>query len=77
MGWEYIVVLIISLAVSYALAPKPTAPKPHALEDFDVPVAEEGKEMAVIFGTCDVGDPNVLWYGDLQVQAIKGGSGKK
>lgn len=77
MGWEYLVILLISVIISVALAPKPTQPKPAALADFDIPVAEEGKEIPVIFGTCDIKDSNVLWYGDLQVEPILKSGGKK
>jgi hypothetical protein len=77
MGWEYLVVLIIAALVSYALRPKPTAPKPASLADFDIPVAEEGKEIPVVFGTVDIKDSNVLWYGDLQVEPILKSGGKK
>ena len=54
MGWEYLVVLLISVIISVALAPKPTQPKPASLADFDIPVAEEGKEIPVVFGTVDI-----------------------
>lgn len=73
----YIAILIVSALVASALAPKPPAPKPAALEDFDVPVAEEGRPIPVVFGTVTVTGPNVLWYGDLSTTAIKQKGGKK
>lgn len=76
-GFEYFVVLVISYAITYALAPKPPTPKPAALEDFDVPVAEEGRPIPVVFGTVLVTGANVVWYGDLSTTAIMGEGGKK
>lgn len=60
-----------------ALAPKPPQAKPATLADFDVPVAEEGRPVPVIFGTVTVTGPNVLWYGDLGSKAITKKGGKK
>ena len=57
----YIVALIVSSLISYALAPKPPTPKPASITDFDVPVAEEGRPIPVVFGTVTLTGPNVLW----------------
>lgn len=73
----YIAVLLIATFVAYALAPKPPKPKAASLEDFDIPTAEEGRPIPVVFGTVLVSGPNVLWYGDLRTKAIKSSSGKK
>lgn len=69
--------LVISYFVSAALAPKPPQPKPAALEDFDIPVAEEGKAIPVVFGEVILKSPNLMWYGDLRSTAIKKKGGKK
>lgn len=61
-----IVLLIISYAISYALAPKPPKPKPASLSDFDVPTADASRPIPVVFGTVLVTGPNVVWYGDLR-----------
>lgn len=73
----YIAVLLISTFVAYALAPKPPKPKPASLSDFDIPTAEEGRPIPVVFGTKLVTGPNVIWYGDLRTKAIKSGGSKK
>ena len=70
--FTYIAVLIVASFVAYALAPKPEAPKPAALNDFDLPTAEEGRAIPVIFGTVWITGPNVIWYGDLASQPITG-----
>lgn len=71
-------ILVISAIISSALAPKPPQAKPPALGDFDVPTAEEGRPIPVIFGEVWCDGPNVLWYGDLRTEPIvKKGGGKK
>lgn len=78
VDWVYYVyVLIAAYVISAALAPKPVQPKPAALEDFDLPTAEQGREIAVIFGTVTVTGPNVVWYGNLRSEAITSPSDKK
>jgi hypothetical protein len=66
------IVLVVSAFISAALAPKPPKPKPASLEDFDVPVAEEGRPIPVVFGTVTITGANVLWYGALRSTKIKG-----
>lgn len=73
---EYILVLIISYAVSVALAPKPPVPEPASLEDIEAPTAEEGRPIPVVFGTVTVSSPNVVWYGDLGTSPIVSSTGK-
>lgn len=63
--------LIIAVALSIALAPKPPQPKAASLEDFDVPTADEGRSVPVVFGTVRITGSNVLWYGDLSTKKIK------
>lgn len=70
-------IMIVSALLSYALAPKPKPPKPASITDFDVPTAQEGREIPVIFGTVWVTGPNVLWYGDLRSSPIKKKQKKK
>jgi len=75
--WVQLILLVVSYIVSAALAPKPPKPKPEALEDFDIPVAEQGRPVPVVFGTILISGPNVLWYGDLRTTPIKSKGGKK
>ncbi len=63
--------------MSVALAPKPPQPKPASLSDFDVPTAEEGRPIPVVFGTVTITGPNVIWYGNLRTEAIRKKGGKK
>lgn len=77
--WTEIIRWVALAVLSYALRPTGgnEQPKPATLEDFDVPMANEGQEIAVLFGTRDISNPNVTWYGDLKVRAIKKRGGKK
>lgn len=78
MEWiVYIAVLLVSSIVAIALAPKPPKPKPASLADFDIPTAEQGRPIPMVFGTVLVTGPNVIWYGDLGTRAIKSSTGKK
>ncbi|HEY6108687.1 MAG TPA: phage tail protein [Gemmatimonadales bacterium] len=49
------------------LRPKPKfgSPQPSSLGDFSLPTAQEGRAIPVLWGTCKVKGPNVVWYGDL------------
>lgn len=76
--WIQIAYWIVLAVVAYSLRPKPpSAPPPATLEQFDVPLAKEGQEIAVLFGTRDIKNAQVAWYGDLRVRAIKKKGGKK
>ena len=72
MGWEWIIYAIIGLiAVSMLLAPKPQSEPPAGLDKIQVPTAEEGIEIGVLFGTRELKGPNVIWYGDLDTVPVK------
>ncbi|MES3001328.1 MAG: hypothetical protein V4787_11610 [Pseudomonadota bacterium] len=69
--WVQLAIAIVVAAIGYALAPKPPRPKPASVTDFDIPTAEEGRPIPVVFGTVTVTGPNVIWYGDLSSKSIK------
>lgn len=82
MAW--FVAALISLGVSvgmavlsYLLQPKPPGVAAAGFDDFEVPTAEEGREIPVLFGTRDITGANVVWYGNLRNKAIKKKGGKK
>ena len=75
--WLQIAMLVVSAVISYATRPKIQNAKPASLSDFDVPTAEEGREIPVLFGTRDIEAPNVVWYGDMKAKAVKKKGGKK
>lgn len=77
MEWiAYLVIFIVALIVAVAFAPKPPEQKPAMLTDFDMPTAEPGRPIPVVFGTYVVKSPNVVWYGDLMSQKVETESGK-
>lgn len=75
--WPQIAIAVVAMFLSAWLAPKPQNPKPGGLGDLKVPTANEGKSIPVLFGTRDISDPNVVWYGDLKTVAVKSKGGKK
>lgn len=73
MGWGQVILYVLTLAISYNNRPKPPSP-PDAvaqdLEGFDVPTAEDGKPVPVLWGRRQIKSPNVIWYGDLKTDPI-------
>lgn len=69
--WNFVIQAAIMIALSYFLTPKPKIPKPPkplSLEQFDIPTAEEGRPVQVLFGKKYVAASNVVWYGDFRVR---------
>lgn len=78
MGFFDVVKWVALAVFSFLLRPEPpAAPKKATLEEFDIPLATEGQEIPVLFGTRDIKNANVTWYGHLRVVPIKKKSGKK
>lgn len=71
--WVQIAIFVVSLALSYLLAPKPQNLniKAAKLSDFDAPTATEDRSIPVLFGRRRLAGPNVVWYGDLGIVAIR------
>ncbi|QJD54404.1 hypothetical protein P9A28_gp18 [Sphingomonas phage Eidolon] len=76
MFW-FIALFVGALVLSFALQPKVQTQKPAGLSEITAPIAEEGVEIPVLFGTRDFKGANVVWYGDLKTVAIKSKGGKK
>lgn len=77
MFWVQVILFVVSTVLQAVLAPKPTGPKALSITDFDVPTAEEGRPIPVVFGEVLVKGPNVVWYGDLYSKKIKKKGKKK
>lgn len=75
--WVAFAVAIAMQVVSYLLMPKPKAPHRAAAEKFDIPTAQEGASIPVLFGTRKIKGASVTWYGDIKTSAIKSKGGKK
>lgn len=79
VGWDDIAIAIVMvIAAAYTAANQPKTPTPVALtlDDVKAPVAEVGKEIPVVFGTREISDANVVWYGNLRTKPVKVSSGK-
>ncbi len=77
MPWGQIVLFIVTSIISRLIAPKPPKPAPARLGDVDVPTAEEGRPIPVVFGTRLVRGSNIVWFGDLRTTPIKQSGGSK
>jgi hypothetical protein len=76
--WNVLAAVAINLVLSYLLRPGPPDPPPPAgLDEVDVPTADEGGAIPVLFGRRHMRAPNVVWYGDLRATPIKSSGGKK
>ncbi len=74
--WVYLIVFIIGLFVAFSMQPKAVVPPPPSLDDMQVPTAEPGRPIPVIFGTRLVKAPNIVWYGDLKYTPVQTEGGK-
>lgn len=77
MAWLYALYFVAALVISYSLSPKPQNAKPAGIGDVQLPTAEVGREIPVLFGTRNISGPNVVWYGDLRTAPVKSRGGKK
>lgn len=74
--WIYLIVMLVVAIAVYASMPKPKSIGPQALSDSDVPTAQDGRDMSVVFGDCWIDDNNCINYGNLRTTPIKSSSGK-
>ncbi len=49
------------------------SPKPAGQDDIQAPTVEEGRAIPVVWGTCLLKSPNVLWYGGLTSERTDAG----
>ena len=76
-GWDTAIYLLIaSIVISVAMAPKIQQPTPTAFEDIEFPSADEGTPQAVFFGDCWTEDWMVLTVGKYRTTPIKSSGGK-
>lgn len=71
-----LVMMVISYAISYAMQPRPER-NDAVVGNMDIPTAEAGKTIPVVFGTMLIKDSNVIDYFDAKTVAIKSGGGGK
>ncbi len=71
MFWWVTLLLYAGSVVLSGLLQKAPKTKAAGLGELQVPTAEEGRNLPVIWGTCCLKSPNVVWYGDYKVKEIK------
>lgn len=65
-------VVAVALAVlAFVFAPKPSSPKNDASRDLEVPTAEAGRPVPVIFGDMTIKGPNCLGYWEISKETVK------
>ncbi len=77
MGWAAIIIAVVAIILALVLAPKAAQHTPPEFEELDVPTAEEGRPIPVVFGTFTVKSTNTVWYGDIAYEPILSDSGGK
>lgn len=71
MFWATFWLWAASTALQLIMAKGPGNAKASSIDGNQVPTAEEGKPIYVLLGTGKVSGPNVTWWGDVSVKAIK------
>lgn len=77
MIWWYLAVFVVALVIGLSAVPKVQTQKPAGLGDINVPTAEIGREIPVLFGTRDLRGPNAVWEGDFSTKPVYAKGGKK
>lgn len=67
-----LVMMVASYAISYITMRKSQKSNDAQAGNLDVPTAEAGKTVPVVFGTMLIKDSNVIDYFDAKVEEIKG-----
>lgn len=69
--WVQVILLVVSLYISYAARSKIKPPAPPAFEDLQIPQSAEGTKQAMDFGTVWSPDWMVLGVTGYRTEAIK------
>lgn len=71
--WEAIIFAVIALGgmVASRILSARRKPKQQEIESLEVPSASEGRPIPVVFGTVDLKNSNVVWWGDIKQVAVK------
>lgn len=71
-----LVISIILMAIAYALTPSPKQPT-GLNKKLEIPVAEEGKIIGILYGTDEIKDASVVAYWGLQIKTVAVPAGGK
>lgn len=72
--WWAVAKFVFYVALSYYLRPDPQTPddaQAASIEELEVPTAEAGTPISVLFGRRQFKAPNCIWYGHLKTDPIK------
>ena len=72
MVYFFYIAVVVILAV--ALQPRTPGAKPANLSEINVPTAKQGKPIPKVFGKRILQSPNIVWYGDMGYNKVKGKS---
>lgn len=67
---QWLVLAVVSFAISYLLRPKIGQSPAQSAEppgEAEMPTVAEGGEVPVFFGVVWTGDPSVVWWGDASI----------
>lgn len=68
----YVLYAAIVVVLAFALQPKTPGTKPASLSEINVPTAKQGKPVPKVFGRRLLQSPNIVWYGDMGYNKVKG-----
>lgn len=71
--WVQLILFVVSAVISYLLQPKPPKQSPGRV---NIPTAEEGRKIGVLFGGRWIKGAHVFWWGDVRTTPIKSKGGK-
>ena len=77
--WMWVIVWVAMALVSSLLRPKQKMPdaRPGTIGDKDLPIASQSSPVPVVWGAVWLTQPNVVWYGDPGISAIRRSTGGK
>lgn len=70
----FLLSLAVSVAIAliaYAFMPKPKKTTPDMARDLEMPTADAGRPVPVVFGEGTIKSPNTLWYGEPSTEDIE------
>lgn len=77
MTWAMLIMMVVSMVISIATAPKATQPTPGTYDDMNIPQIDEGTPQTVIFGEVWISDWMVLATGNFRTSKVQAKSAKK
>jgi hypothetical protein len=67
----FLVMAVVSAAISYALAPKPKKAQPPSAQNITSPTVDAGTPIQKPFGTMTIKGPNTVDWGGDRTEEVK------